>query len=213
MDKAAMAEICPESTEKTICEGDHAYLKIDITVPKLAECSGKGWSKINAYYDDVVKTRMKYAEGELLRKARRSCPEYLASIGMPPWRYEVRYVVLRNSGGLLALYWDCSEVIPGEETVTARHVDNWNLNTGLPEDLMINRKGRKALIRTLSAKAAERYRRGELYPGPERGVKKHFRAENCALTEKGLTVYFPLYSLAPGFTEFKIDGSLPKGCR
>ena len=214
MDNVVLPEITTNTIKKAVEKDGAVLLEIEISIPKVVGGLPKKLERINGHYDEVAKRLLRYAESSLSRRALKAYYDFFAENGgFSPYRLEAGYEVIRNSAGILSLYRDVSEILPGEEAITARHVDNWNISSWTPVFPILLRKRRKALIKALQAQAKKRVEAGEVFYGEvKRNIGKHFNIANCAPTEKGMAVYYPPYSLAPygkGFLKFEVEGVFP----
>lgn len=214
MDSTAHLEILPHTLEKTATDGDSTLLQISISVPELPGGTSRRYRKINRFYRDVCRLQLGYAQREPLRRAARARADSMQQADLfAPHRYEVTYKILCASDDILSLYWDSAEHLPGQDSATVRHVDNWDLAAELPVSLSLTGKQRKRLIDELIARGEAAARvTGRFYENTAQNIKRYFRADQCARTPDGLVVFYPLYSLAPyacGFPEFQIPGRFP----
>lgn len=118
-----------------------------------------------------------------------------------PWEAELVYHVTLECDGLSSLYVDVTERQNGTRPLTVRTAETWELRSGTPKTLSEFFPPRlfwkKPIIEALQRQALDRLQGGEslLFEDVETRVASYFSAKRFYLTEEGLSLFYPMWSL------------------
>ena len=108
-----------------------------------------------------------------------------------------------NQGGLWSLYTQSRETAVSGPALLTRRGDTWDLSGGYPVELSAffpPRSGCKKKLLSLAAEEIQRQERSGVSRYREdwrRALRRRFNAQNYYLTAEGLTLFFPMYAIAP----------------
>ena len=115
----------------------------------------------------------------------------------------LEYRVTWQDQGLLSLYTQSREVTLPGQTLLTRRGDTWDLAAGYPiplGDFFPARSSWKRQLMTLTAEEIQRQERAgmaQYHLRRPQDLRRRFNPQNYYLTQEGLTVYFPMYAIAP----------------
>ncbi|WP_195614453.1 RsiV family protein [Intestinimonas butyriciproducens] len=118
-----------------------------------------------------------------------------------PWEAELVYHVTLERDGLSSLYVDVTERQNGTRPLTVRTAETWELRSGTPKTLSEFFPPRlfwkKPIIEALQHQALDRLQGGEslLFEDVETRVASYFSTKRFYLTEEGLSLFYPMWSL------------------
>lgn len=183
-------------------EGEEV-LTLTLRTPHLPEDT-PALRRIGRYYARVAALWQARWEGTLYGRA---CAELAAlrerSLPFRPWEAVGDFTLTYQENGLLSLHRDVSEYTGGAHGSTVRCGDTWDLRRGVPRTLPSFFPPRSSWRReALSAVHSEIERRlatGEhlFSRGWERSLRREFDPNRFYLTAEGVTLFYPLYTLAP----------------
>lgn len=182
---------------------DAPVLILSLRYPKLPE-DRAGLRRVGRCYRraaDLWKTRW---EGKLYRDACAAA-EAAQAEGRPfqPWEAKLDYTVTLQREGLLSLYMDAWEYAGGAHGLTVRHADTWEPRSGTVRPLASffppRSHWRRQVLESLYTQAEARVAAGETlyfddWPARLQGA---FNPERFYLTEEGIAIFYPLYTIAP----------------
>lgn len=137
----------------------------------------------------------------------RACAELAAlrerSLPFRPWEAVLDFTVTYNEQGLLSLYTDAYEYTGGAHGMTMRCGDTWDLCNGMPRTLPSFFPQKSHWRRTLLTRAkvavecALATDEALYFDDWETALARDFAPCRFYLTDKGVTIFYPLYTLAP----------------
>ncbi len=178
-------------------------ISLSLRWPKLPEdCAPL--RRIGRYYQQMANCWRSRWEVSLYARA---CAELDAlrerSLPFRPWEVMLDFTVTYNEQGLLSLYTEAYEYTGGAHGITMRCGDTWCLCNGMPRPLSSffppkSHWKRTVLVRvTESIQAALSTGEALYFDDWETSVAREFDASRFYLTQQGVTVFYPLYTLAP----------------
>lgn len=171
-------------------------------------------SCINSQIQKQVDDFCQYITGELYQQAVASCQDAQKN-GFPFHPYEaiLQYEVTYNQNCYLSMYRDQYEFTGGAHGNTVRFANTWTLADGKEialADLFPTGQDYQAFfIKQITAQAAaqEQQNPGTYFENYPKLIAENFDAQNFYLTCNVVTVFYPLYSIAPyatGIAAFSI---------
>ena len=139
-----------------------------------------------------------------------------ASLPLPHLRAELTYQVTYNDGGLWSLYTQSRESGFSGRPTLLRHGDTWDLTSGYPVPLSAFFPRRSGWKRRLMEAAEAEIQRQETagisryHEGVRRLLRRHFNPQNFYLTAEGLSLFYPMYAIAPAMEGIPVF-TLPYG--
>lgn len=184
------------------CEGE-VVLTLSIRTPRLPETS-PALRRIGRYYHHAGQCWRARWETKLYAQACASLAEMRAqSYPFHPWEAVLDFTVSFNENCLLSLYMDSYEFTGGAHGNTVRCGDTWDLCNGMPRTLPTfyppKSHWRREAVAAVHTEIERRLATGEyLYlDGWEQEVITQFDPCRFYLTGDGVTLFYPLYTLAP----------------
>lgn len=179
-------------------------VSIDISYPNIERVLPFVERRINLYCDKKAQKLYKRAKNELYRDAVKQY-EYAISQGFPfnPYQVVSIFKTTYNSPPLLSIYEDVYEYTGGAHGNTVKTSDTWNIITSkrlLLEDLFKrNYEYRRVILKEIEKQAIILKQTGQIdfFDDFKLGIIKYFEEKNYYLTQKGLAIYYPLYTIAP----------------
>ncbi|WP_186564621.1 DUF3298 and DUF4163 domain-containing protein [Lawsonibacter celer] len=207
MKKAPMAaeaiSIETEVWKRVLCWEDEPILHLSLQFPKLPD-TPPGLRRIGRYYHQIAEQWKRRWEGRLYAQAQaaaRSARE--ASHLFRSWEARLTYSVTYQQDGLLSLYLDAYEYTGGAHGLTVRHGDTWQVPEGTPRALHTffppHSRWRRQIFSEICRQIESRVKAGDsLFADDwEHRLAPAFDPEHFYLTSEGISVFFPLYSIAP----------------
>ena len=182
-------------------EGE-AVLTLSLRWPKLPE-DRAGLRRINRCYQRMAGLWQNRWEGALYQNAcETAAAAQAAGRSFSPWEAVLDFTVTYQDEDLLSLYLDAYEYAGGAHGLTVRHADTWDLSTGTPRTLASffpGRHWRKEILSALHAQAQSRVAAGTTlyYDNWPELLTAYFDPERFYRTQEGLSIYYPLYTIAP----------------
>lgn len=194
------------------CEGE-PVLTMTLRWPKLPE-EQSSLRRIDRYYQHMADRWRARWEVCLFAQA---CAELSSlrerSLPFRPWEAALDFTVTYNANGLLSLYMDSYEFTGGAHGNTVRCGDVWNLSCAMPRSLHSffpdGSHWKRESITAIRSEIERQLATGEYmyFDGWYETVATEFDPSRFYLTEDGVTVFYPLYTLAPyveGITTFVV---------
>lgn len=143
-------------------------------------------------------------EGALYKQACAAAAESRAqSRPFRPWEAVLDYTLTLQTDTLLSLYLDAYEYTGGAHGMTTRHADTWEPRTGTVRTLGSffppRRRWRHLVLLDMQAQARKRIASGEslFFDDWQERMAREFCADRFYLTQEGIAVFYPLYTIAP----------------
>lgn len=184
------------------CEGE-SVLTLSLRWPQLPEDT-PARRRMGRYYQHVADQWR--ARWESVRYAQ-ACASLAAlrarSLPFWPWEATLDFTVTYHEKGLLSLYMDAYEYTGGAHGNTVRCGDTWSLQNGMPRTLPSffppKTHWRRQCIGNLREQISQQVASGEyLYlNGWNEAAATEFDPCRFYLTGDGVTLFYPLYTLAP----------------
>lgn len=179
-------------------------LTASVAVPEPVPAADNISRRIRRYYQLQCRAFLRYCEKFLFPLAES---EYRAALvisaPLPCFRAALEYRVTWQEQGLLSLYTQSREVTLPGQTLLTRRGDTWDLAVGYPislGDFFPARSPWKRQLMTLASEDIQRQERAgmaQYHLRRPQDLRRHFNAQNYYLTQEGLTVFFPMYAIAP----------------
>lgn len=193
------------STERAWTEDGIPILTASLSLPKPVPCTDRTERRIQRYYQSQGRAFLRACELNLLPQAKAAYRAALAdSRPLPCLSAALTYTVTYNADGLWSLYTQSRETgLPGHPTLLRRWGDTWNLHTGYPIPLQAAFPKQRGWKRALLAQIAQQIRQQETcglaqyHPNWPSALRRCFNPRNFFLTETGISVFFPMFALAP----------------
>lgn len=202
-----------KQTESVVVEADvykrvlkyegEVVLTLSIRTPRLPE-DRPAFRRIGRYYKHAAECWRIRWEVALYQ---RVCAELAAlrerSLPFQPWEAVLDFTVAYNEKGLLSLYMDSYEYTGGAHGNTVRCGDTWDLCTGMPCTLASFYPSKchwkREAIAAVRAEIERQLATGEyMYlDGWDQAVVTQFDPCRFYLSSGGVTLFYPLYTLAP----------------
>lgn len=177
-----------------------AAVSVPEPVPALDNIS----RRIRRFYQLQCRSYLRYCEKWLFPQAETEYRAALAvSAPLPCFRATLEYHVTWQEAGLLSLYTQSREATLPGRTLLTRRGDTWDLAAGYPVPLSDFFPARSPWKRQLADWVAEDIRRQEAAGISQyqehrpQVLRRRFNPQNYYLTGDGLTVFFPMYAIAP----------------
>lgn len=194
----------PFTTHREWTEAGIPVLCASVSLPEPAPALNAVCRRIRRYYRLQGRAFLRYCQKTLLPLAQAEARAALAeSRPLPEFRAELTYQVTYNANGFWSLYTQVREhTLPGQDLLIRRG-DTWDLNDGYPaalSDFFPRRSGwKRQLLSAAEAEALRRERAGvsRYRESLRRDLRRRFSARNYYLTEEGLSLFYPMYAIAP----------------
>lgn len=179
-------------------------LRAEAAVPRPVPVADRTARRVRRYYQAQLRAFLGYCEQWLLPQAAAEYQAALASSApLPSFRAELRYEITCQDGRFLSLYTQSREATTPGQTLLTRRGDTWDLAAGYPVPLSAFFPPRSPWRRQILTLAAEEIRRRErsgaarYHEDWPRLLRRRFNPQNYYLTPEGLTVFYPMYAIAP----------------
>ena len=212
-----MTDLQPFTIEREWTADGIPVLSAAVSVPQPASVSDRLSRRIFRYYQQQCRAYLRYCEQDLLPQATQSHRAALAvSAPLPLFRAELTFRITFQDSHFLSLYTE-SEESDGWRTHRLRRGDTWDLATGYPVPLSAFFPPRSPWKRQISEQVAEEIETQEAaglsqyFVHSRKELQRRFNPRNYYLTPEGLTVFFPLCTVAPpeaGIPAFRISRSV-----
>ncbi len=179
-------------------------LTASVSLPEPVPAADKTARRILRYYRLQCRAYLRYCEKWLLPPAQAAYRSALeTSAPLPCFHASLEYRVTLQDPNFLSLYTQSREMTPAGRTLLTRRGDTWDLAAGYPIPLSDFFPVRSPWKRQLMAWAAQDIQRQERegtarYSISQPGkLRRQFHTQNYYLTPEGLTIFFPMYAIAP----------------
>lgn len=194
-----------ETIESLLYRENKAVLELKISYPQImGQLSQKSEYRFNHYYRTQARNLNRRARTELYRRAaddaRLATDEeydftlhsFIRTFSAP--RTEPRYT---------SVVFDQYQFSGGAHGFTVRTAETWDLSVGkripLSSFFLPQTAYKKLIIKYIRNQIEEQKKREEIsfFEDPLRNALIHFNESNFYLTNNGISVFYPLYTLAP----------------
>ena len=192
---------------------EEQVLTISLRWPKLDDAL-PGPRRVGRYYRQVSEQWKTRWEGEFYRQAcAAAAAAREASRPFAPWSASLDFTVTHLDGTFLSLYQDAVEDTGDRRPVTVRRGDTWTMPSGTPCSLSSffppRSRWRRQVLSELTIQAEKRVSSSEalFYQDWRERLERDFHPDRFYLTDKGIILFYPLYTLAPyaeGIPTFQI---------
>lgn len=178
-------------------------VNVNIEYPSLTG-TDSGTYKFNMYYRNKAQKTYNYARSKLYGQAVKQY-QYNKSQNYPFNPYELlqTFEPTYCKKPIISLYYDLYEFTGGAHGNTVRQANTWDIRSGSQlsmSDLFEKDYDYKAVIlQTIENEARRRQITGRVsyFDELSENLIKFFDEQNYYLTEEGLAVFYPLYTIAP----------------
>ena len=180
-------------------------LSAAVSIPQPVPVSDRISRRIFRYYQQQCRAYLKYCERDLLPRAKEACQAALAvSAPLPLFRAELSWQITFQDSHFLSLYTQSEE--SGEGHIwRLRRGDTWDLAGGYPVPLSDFFPPRSPWKQQILGQAEKEIRKlesagtAQYHVHRRQELRQHFNPRNYYLTPEGLTVFFPMCTIAPAF--------------
>ena len=198
-----MMELQPFTTEQDFAFEGIPVLTVSVCVPQPTDLQDRTSRRIFRYYRQQAGSYLKYCQRTLFPIA---AAEYQAALSVSapftPFRGELCYEITWQDSHFLSLYTQTRDTC-GSRFLLQRWGDTWDLTRGLPIPLSdffpAHSHWKQQLLRQISEEICSREDTGtaQYYAHNWRALRRAFNSQNYYLTSSGLSLFFPMYSIAP----------------
>lgn len=176
---------------------------VDIAYPQVTTAPSPSGAAISEYYKARATAYYDYATGKLFDMAVK---DYIMgrknNVPFHTYTAMMTYEVTYNQKDFLSIYTDVYEFTGGAHGNTVRYADTFSLKYGRKMALsdFFNGRGYQTVIfGSILAQISVQISRGtnDYFDDYQKNVFQYFSEKNFYLTPEGLTVFFPLYTIAP----------------
>ena len=134
-----------------------------------------------------------------------------------PWQGKLTTCITRQEDGLLSLWQEAEERWGFERPLVHRVGDTWSTTDGAPRTLASffsgQRGWKRKLLEQVERQVEERIGSGLslLDPDCAARLKREFDPRRFYVTERGIEVFYPLYTLGPGAEGVPVFSAVPTG--
>jgi hypothetical protein len=181
-------------------------LMVDVKIdyPVLASDSFGNTMRFNMHYRQKAHRNYRYASTKLYQAAVKQYLQAKAQ-NFPFNHYEFIEVFEPTycKKPLISLYYDIYEYTGGAHGTTTRKGNTWDMPRGtmIPLSALFvrNYNYKSFILNYVLAEARRRQVAGvaDYFENLEENINKYFDEKNFYLTEEGLAVFYPLYTIAP----------------
>ena len=198
-----MMELQPYTVEREWTVDGIPVLSAVITVPRPASAPDRISRRISRYYQTLFRSYLKYCERDLLPRAETEY-RYALSVSAPftPFRADLNYRITYHDLHFLSLYTQSRETV-GQQVLKLRRGDTWDLAAGYPIPLSAFFEHHSPWKRRILEQVSDEIRKQEsagvmqYHAHRRQELRRSFNPQNYYLTDEGLIVFFPMYSIAP----------------
>jgi hypothetical protein len=206
--------ICDFIKKQTINDklyyGRTPMVQIDLSFPAM---TGHGASSVrfNLYNRQKATRSYNYARIKLYPQAVKQY-QFSKSQGYPFNTYELvqNYDLTYCKKPILSLFFDLYEFTGGAHGNTVRTGNTWDLRLGtlitLNELFIRDYDYNKIILKTIEAEARRRQIAGkaDYFENLSENLVKFYDEKNFFLTEEGIAIFYPLYTIAPYVTGIQV---------
>ena len=192
-------------------------LTAQVSLPEPVGSENRTTRRIRRYYRAQCRAYLHYCGHQLFPQASAAYQAALAaSAPLPCFRAELDFCVTYNENGFWSLYTQSRESGFSGRPTLLRHGDTWDLTSGYPVPLSAFFPRRSGWKRRLMEAAEAEIQRQETagisryHEGVRRLLRRHFNPQNFYLTAEGLSLFYPMYAIAPAMEGIPVF-TLPYG--
>ncbi len=209
------ATIKKETLNNELYYDNQLMVKITIEYPQIsANAPDEGAVAFNRYYQEEAVKLSEVGEDTLYPDAVAQY-QYDMQQGYPFNSYELvqDYTITYNKLPIISLYRDVYTYTGGAHGLTQRTGDTWEMTESALLDLrdlfVEGYDYNDIILKIIRVEATARQERGEVdyFDDYLTLVETYYDEDNFYLSDKGIVIYYPLYSIAPyasGIQEFLI---------
>jgi hypothetical protein len=197
-----MMELQPFITEQDFAFEGIPVLTVSVSVPQPTATQDRISRRIFRYYRQQAGSYLKYCQRTLFPLA---AAEYQAALSVStpfsPFRGELRYEITWQDSHFLSLYTQSKEIC-GTRFLLQRWGDTWDLTCGVPVPLSdffpVHSHWKQQLLRRISEEIRSREETGlsQYHIHNWRALRRVWNPQNYYLSPSGLSLFFPMYSIA-----------------
>ena len=177
---------------------------VKINYPQLVSGYTENKTRFNTYYRQKSRQNYRYASNKLFQAAIKHY-EVAKAQGFPFNNFEFleTFEPTYCNKPYISLYYDIYEFTGGAHGNTVRKGNTWDMKRGVMlslDSLFVSGFDYKTFIlRYIESEAKRRLITGlsTYFDDLTGNLKKHFDDKNFYLTEEGLAIFYPLYTIAP----------------
>jgi len=179
-------------------------VEVTINYPYIAQGYSGNPMRFNAYYRQKAQRNYRYAATRLYQAAVRQY-SLSKSQGFPFHSFELveTFEPTYCRKPMISLFYDIYEFTGGAHGNTVRKVNTWDMERGIivPLGALFERDYdyKSVILKYISSEARRRQAAGmaNYFDNLDENIKKYFDPNNYYLTEEGLAIFYPLYTIAP----------------
>lgn len=207
-----MMELQPYTLEREWTAEDIPVLCASVTVPQAGSAPDKISRRISRYYQTLCRSFLRYCEQDLLPRAKTEW-QYALSVSAPfkPFQAVLNYRITYHDLHFLSLYTQAVETY-GQQVLTLRRGDTWDLASGYPVPLAALFEHHSPWKRQLLEQISDEIRKQESAGAMQyhvhhwKKLRRTFNPQNFYLNDDGISVFFPMYSIAPASAGIPVFG-------
>ena len=200
-----MMELQPFTTEQDFAYEGIPVLTVSIRVPQSVDLQDRISRRMFHYYRQQTRAYLKYCQRTLFPIAAAEYQSALSvSAPFTPFRGELHYEITWQDSHFLSLYTQSRETC-GSRFLLRRWGDTWDLTCGIPiplsEFFPAHSHWKQQLLRQIAEEIRSQEAAGlsQYHAHNWRTLRRAFNPQNYYLTPSGLSLFFPMYSIAPAF--------------
>ncbi len=157
---------------------------------------------ISIYYNSAAEKYLDYAKNEVYPAARDSYLRLKAenkTHRFTPYTVQQKYTVTFNRFPYLSTVTNRISYVGGANNITAVLPDTFNTFSGRKltlNDFFTSLKYQDIIFMTIEEEIAKN--KNDYFPDYQSNLRKYFDISHFSLTEKGFTIHYPRYTIAPG---------------
>ena len=205
------AAISPREIKSDVTQDKAVLVEVRLSLPFFTLPDDKPTARrLNAFYDFLARTLLRYAKNTLRRDASARLRDCLQNDRpFQPASLITSFFVTGDRKNVLSIVVDRTET-DGSVSLTMRTADNWHMPGGTPILRLLSRGAQKQVLRACEENALLRQRAGsQLYfEGLSKNLRRYFQADQCYLTPDSLAVFYQASTISPlteGLPEFTLE--------
>ena len=198
-----MMELQPFTAEQDFAFEGIPVLTVSVSVPQPVSMQDRISRRIFRYYQQQARSYLTYCQRTLFPLA---VAEYQAALSVSapfvPFRGDLHYEITWQDCHFLSLYTQSKEIC-GPRFLLQRWGDTWDLAGGYPIPLSsffpAHSHWKQHLLHRISEEIRSREEAGlsQYHTHNWRALRRALNPQNYYLTPSGLTLFFPMHSIAP----------------